>query len=156
MASSLFIKAQQPDWYLKLQKIGISKTDRQAVEEIFNISSVHRENILRFHTTVRYKTPHGYSEVYYSNGRCKENKDSTWNVNENNVLRLIFKPNEPIKPSKLNIKLKDFKEEKSDDTPNIGYTNENAGIRLDILYKKIRLMEFHSTRDQKNRFYCPE
>ena len=155
LASCLFIKAQQLEWYLKLKKIEVFKTNRRTVEDVFNISAVHNEYVLRFHTIVQYDTPEGDLEVYYSNGLCKENQDSVWDVNKNIVLSLKFNPNEPVNPSKLKIKLKDFETEKSSDTANISYTNEKNGTKLGVLFKKIRYIEFYSTKEQNEMFYCP-
>jgi len=149
------IKAQVPDWFVKLKKVEVLHSTRQDVEKNFNSSKIHSERVLKFYTVVQYDLIDGDLEVYYSNGRCSDNKDSIWDVNTGTVLKMFFNPFDSIKPSKLKIKLRDYQKEVSTDNPNIMYSNNKLGVKYTVSFDKVSVIEFYSTDEQNTKLYCP-
>ncbi len=93
-----------------------------------------------------YVTSEGELRVFYSTGKCSEvsNKDG-WDIKEDIVVNIEFKPNKFIKLSKLNLDLRTFVGYKESDNPTHNYKSSELGIEFSTVDRKVTSLRYSLT-----------
>jgi hypothetical protein len=135
--------AQNNSWLKTLTKIKPLESTEKDVEEILGRPKDRYSNI------GEYKIEDGEVSVIYSEGKCKSNSASEFDVEKGTVTSLDFTPKKIIKFSSLNLDLTNYvKEDSSDVVDSLDYSSSGTGISFFIRRKDI--LDFVQFSGDKN------
>jgi hypothetical protein len=130
--------AQKPAWLTKLETLHKSPWTEKDFEKLFSPKVTEiLDSPKIWGKVVHYEVPEGKFLVYYSTGRCgPENKDG-FNLDYGVIVNLDFSLNEPMRFSKLKLKLNDFIKSRENDIEIWFYTNLEKGITYTVFDDKL-------------------
>ena len=137
LSTNLLIYGQNPDWYIKLNKLEILKSSKNDVGRIFNDFKISKSFIHNGVESAFYESSEGELSVNFSAGGCSFKREDDYNVEKGKVLEAIFFPKEFVKLSKFRIDKNKFEKHLEDDNPTLHYINQNLGIDYGVQKGKV-------------------
>lgn len=154
------VKAQEPDWYVKLKQIQLTVSNRQEVERLFQFPKFKESSKRKGSQTVYYDLADGRLDVSYSTAKCSLDKNvDGYNFDEGIVIGIYFLLKKPISINNMKITLSDFEKYEEHDNDAWIYTNEDSGEQyIGGEFRegktKIRSFEFTLPSGQEKQFDC--